>query len=345
MVDQVLARREAGLRLKAQAVLFRAAHHSMRLEIEAHPAKHPLREVRRSQVSRAAPSRTCWPCCAGRKTPRPPSPASGPFSSCRPRPQDRRPHPRQPPGGPAGCLLLAEQPVPDSARSAWLVCHNGRGPARQHHLASPIEQLAQWYEGEIERLFDDAPVRQADIQQLARIAATYPSLNVFSPNSPLTRRMPPATIRAPAPRRGLPDPPPSTRPKGRAVGGVAAQHRGWLPALRPRHRQRTRDRRRNAPVLRGHDPRKDHLDFAGCFSASMSLAKPPWRPPRLCRRTHFIPSRLLGYFDQLGWPPASLPFQPPRPARRAARTPSTWPPGCGRWQRVFTPPLGHPATW
>jgi DNA helicase-2/ATP-dependent DNA helicase PcrA len=44
---------------------------------------------------------------------------------------------------------------------------------------APIEQLAQWYEGEMDRLFDDAPVRQADIQQLARIAATYPSLERF----------------------------------------------------------------------------------------------------------------------------------------------------------------------
>jgi DNA helicase-2/ATP-dependent DNA helicase PcrA len=34
VVEQVLARREEGLKLKQQAVLFRAAHHSARLEIE-----------------------------------------------------------------------------------------------------------------------------------------------------------------------------------------------------------------------------------------------------------------------------------------------------------------------
>jgi DNA helicase-2/ATP-dependent DNA helicase PcrA len=34
VVEQVLARREAGIRLKAQAVLFRTAQHSVRLELE-----------------------------------------------------------------------------------------------------------------------------------------------------------------------------------------------------------------------------------------------------------------------------------------------------------------------
>jgi len=46
-----------------------------------------------------------------------------------------------------------------SSRAAW--------PA-------PLEQACRWYEAQLERLFEDARVRLADIQQLARIAATLP---------------------------------------------------------------------------------------------------------------------------------------------------------------------------
>ncbi len=41
-----------GIALKAQAVLFRASHHSAPLEIELDPPQHPVREVRRPQVPR-----------------------------------------------------------------------------------------------------------------------------------------------------------------------------------------------------------------------------------------------------------------------------------------------------
>ena len=97
--------------------------------------------------------------------------------------------------------------MPESSRGAWLAfAELLESPACQHHLAGPIEHLAQWYEGEMERLFDDAPVRQADIQQLARIAATYPNLERFLTELTSIRRTPPATSRRTAPRRGLPDP-------------------------------------------------------------------------------------------------------------------------------------------
>jgi DNA helicase-2/ATP-dependent DNA helicase PcrA len=42
-----------------------------------------------------------------------------------------------------------------------------------------FEQVCRWYETQMERLFDDARIRVADIQQLARIAATYPNLERF----------------------------------------------------------------------------------------------------------------------------------------------------------------------
>ena len=53
VVEAVLASREAGLALKTQAVLFRASHHSGPARSGADPAQHPLRQVRRTEVSRS----------------------------------------------------------------------------------------------------------------------------------------------------------------------------------------------------------------------------------------------------------------------------------------------------
>lgn len=37
----------------------------------------------------------------------------------------------------------------------------------------------RWYEAQMERLLEDAETRRADVQQLARIAATYPNQECF----------------------------------------------------------------------------------------------------------------------------------------------------------------------
>jgi hypothetical protein len=45
-----------------------------------------------------------------------------------------------------------------------------------------FDRICGWYQAQIERLHDDAEVRQADIEQLGRIAATYPTRSASSPN-------------------------------------------------------------------------------------------------------------------------------------------------------------------
>jgi DNA helicase-2/ATP-dependent DNA helicase PcrA len=42
-----------------------------------------------------------------------------------------------------------------------------------------IDVLLKWYEPQLERIYDDAPARKADLLQLRRIAATYPSRERF----------------------------------------------------------------------------------------------------------------------------------------------------------------------
>ncbi len=170
------------MKLKSQAVLFRAAHHSARLELEltrrnipfvkfgglkfleATHVKDVLALLRWAQNPR---DRVSWfrtiQLLAG----------IGPKSAARVLDHVA--------AAPPGCALLAEQPMPPAAQASWrefvaLIESLSRARAA---WPAPFEQACGWYEMQMERLFDDARIRLADIQQLARIAATYPSLERF----------------------------------------------------------------------------------------------------------------------------------------------------------------------
>ena len=173
VVEQTLARREAGVKLKHQAVLFRTSHHSARLEVEltrrqipfvkfgglkfleAAHVKDVLALVRWSQNLRDRVSgfRTLQLL-----------PGIGPKTAGRILENLAAAAP--------GCALLAEQPVPEAIRESWqafasLVESLGR-PACT--WPASFEAACRWYEGELERLHEDAPQRQIDIDQLARMA-------------------------------------------------------------------------------------------------------------------------------------------------------------------------------
>jgi len=76
VVEEVLARREAGIALKAQAVLFRASHHSATLEIELTRRNIPFVKFGGLNSSKRRTSRTCSRRCAGSRTRATASPAS-----------------------------------------------------------------------------------------------------------------------------------------------------------------------------------------------------------------------------------------------------------------------------
>jgi len=84
-------------------------------------------------------------------------------------------------GAVPGCALLAEQPVPEAVREAWATFAAMIESVRLSVGTWPavFEKLCQWYLDQIERLHDDGHVRRADIEQLTRIAATYPSQERF----------------------------------------------------------------------------------------------------------------------------------------------------------------------
>lgn len=181
VVEQVLARRETGVRLKSQAVLFRASHHSVRLEIELTRRNIPFVKFGGLKFLEAAHVKDVLAILRWAQNLRDRVsgfraiqllPGIGPKTAARILENLQAALP--------GCALLAEQPVTEGARLAWadfaaLVEHIGAGSA----WPAPVEQAALWYEAQMERLFEDATTRLADIQQLARIAATYPNQERF----------------------------------------------------------------------------------------------------------------------------------------------------------------------
>lgn len=182
VVEQTLERREAGTRLKQQAVLFRASHHSAQLEVELTRRQIPFVKFGGLKFLEAAHvkdllalmrwSQNLRDRVSGFRTLQL-LPGIGPKTAGRILENLAAAAP--------GCALLGEQPVPEPVRGTWasfasLVESLGR-PAAAWPAA--FEQACAWYRGELERLYEDAPQRQPDIEQLARMAAAYPSRERF----------------------------------------------------------------------------------------------------------------------------------------------------------------------
>jgi DNA helicase-2/ATP-dependent DNA helicase PcrA len=182
VVEQVLARREAGTKLKSQAVLFRASSHSARLELELTRRNIPFVKFGGLKFLEAAHvkdliavlrwSRNLKDRVSGFRAIQL-LPGIGPRTAARVLDNVAR--------APAGCALLAEQPVPENARACWQDIVPLVEAAGRHDAPWPgtIDQLSLWYLGRMEDLYDDAPIRRPDIEQLVHIAATYPNLDRF----------------------------------------------------------------------------------------------------------------------------------------------------------------------
>jgi DNA helicase-2/ATP-dependent DNA helicase PcrA len=182
IVERVLENRECGMALKQQAVLFRTSHHSGPLEVEltrrnipfvkfgglkfldsAH-IKDMLAMLRFAQNPRdrvagfrlmqllpgvgAASAQRALDLMADR---------SDPFSA------------------------LSDMPAPPRAGADWTdfvetLVQLGGGKAG---WPAEIEHARRWYEPHLDRIHEDASVRQADLLQLEQIASGYPSRERF----------------------------------------------------------------------------------------------------------------------------------------------------------------------
>ncbi|AOB30559.1 ATP-dependent DNA helicase [Bordetella sp. H567] len=182
VADQVLAQREAGATLKSQAVLFRASGHSAAVELELTRRNIPFVKFGGLRFLEAAHIKDLLALLRWAQNPR------GRMSGFRVA--------QLVPGiGPATAarLLDAMDSAPDplavlddfkpgsAAREDW------QGFAKVYKdlcapgLAWPadLDIALRWYAPHLERLYEDARVRKADLDQLARIASGYASRERF----------------------------------------------------------------------------------------------------------------------------------------------------------------------
>ena len=182
VVEQVLARRELGIALNSQAVLFRTSHHSARLEIELTRRNIPFVKFGGLKFLEAAHIKDVLSVLRWVENPRDRVagfrvlqllPGIGPRTAAQvldnlALAQDVM-------------MALGESRVPAAAAEGWKEFLGLVALLRPHTLPWPaeFESLRRWYAEPLERLHDDAQIRQTDIDQLEKIAATYPSRQRF----------------------------------------------------------------------------------------------------------------------------------------------------------------------
>ncbi len=306
VVGQALARREGALLLKSQAVLFRASHHSARLEIELSRRNVPFVKFGGLKFLEARHVKDVLAILRWASNPHDrvsgfralQLPAGiGPKTAGRL--LDRA-------GATPGATPLAACPAPESAAAAW-----PEFAALIDSIAAPsapwptgFDLARRWYEAQMERLFDDARARAADIQQLARIAATYPSLLRFL--TELTLDPPAAT----ADEAGVPLLDEdylilSTihSAKGREWAAVTLLNAvdGCVPSdMATGTSAEIEEERRLLYVAMTRA--RDHLDLLVPQRFYVSHQAGLGDRHVYASRTRFIPDRLLERFEQLSWP-------------------------------------------
>ncbi|OZI59614.1 ATP-dependent helicase [Bordetella genomosp. 11] len=182
VADQVLAQREAGATLKSQAVLFRASGHSAAVELELTRRNIPFVKFGGLRFLEAAHIKDLLALLRWAQNPR------GRMSGFRVA--------QLVPGvGPATAarLLDAMDGAPDplaaldafkpgsAAREDWQGFAQAYKDLCAPGLAWPadLDVALRWYAPHLERLYEDARVRRADLDQLARIASGYASRERF----------------------------------------------------------------------------------------------------------------------------------------------------------------------
>ncbi|MBU6440789.1 MAG: ATP-dependent helicase [Betaproteobacteria bacterium] len=181
VADEVLRQRERGMRLRQQAVLFRASQHSAALELELSRRGIPfvkfggLRFIDTAHVKDLL-SLLRW---AGNPRHRLAAfrvaqllPGIGPAQA------RRLIDALQTAADPVHALREFRPPAAaredwDALLALWLRLH---APAP---WPAPIELACSWYEAQLPRLHDDAPARAADLRQLAHIAGSYGNAERF----------------------------------------------------------------------------------------------------------------------------------------------------------------------
>ncbi|HMM47570.1 MAG TPA: ATP-dependent helicase [Thiobacillaceae bacterium] len=182
VIEQVLARREAGIALRQQAVLFRASHHSAMLEIELVRRNVPFVKFGGLKFLAASHIKDVLAVLRWIENPRDRiagfrmlqlMPGVGPKTAAQVLDLVANTSDLE--------MALKAARVPTAAEQAWrdfrMLVSALHG--RELPWPSEFEAIAAWYAPHLERLHEDAPIRQGDVDQLGAIARTYPSRQRF----------------------------------------------------------------------------------------------------------------------------------------------------------------------
>lgn len=183
-----------------------------------------------------------------------------------------------------------------------------------------IEQACRWYVAQMERLYEDALIRQADIEQLVRIAVTYPNRERFL--TELTLDPPDAT----SDEAGVPLLDEdylilSTihSAKGQEWTAVTLLNSvdGCIPSdMATGSTAEIEEERRLLYVAMTRA--KDHLDLMMPQRFYVSQQSGMGDRHVYSSRTRFIPNALLIHFEQVSWPAPVIQMQSNPESRKTA---------------------------
>jgi DNA helicase-2/ATP-dependent DNA helicase PcrA len=182
IVERVLENREAGDLLKQQAVLFRTSSHSGSLEVELTRRNIPFVKFGGLKFLDSAHIKDMLAALRFAQNPRDRVagfrlmqilPGVGPSSAQRV--LDVMAEHADP------ISALSDVPTPPRAGEDWLSFVRTMQDLRSGQAGWPAEigLARQWYEPHLDRIHEDATVRQADLMQLEQIASGYPSRERF----------------------------------------------------------------------------------------------------------------------------------------------------------------------
>jgi DNA helicase-2/ATP-dependent DNA helicase PcrA len=181
VVERVLAHRESGIDLKRQAVLMRAAHHSDLLEVELARRNIPFVKFGGLKFLEAAHVKDVLCLLRWAENPRDEIAAFrvvqlltglGPGHARKLQERFAAEH--------CDFASLPVLPVPAAARTEWpAFCELMLGLRRATQWQGQLGSVRRWYEPQLERLYDAAPLRAADLEQLEQLAAGHASRQSF----------------------------------------------------------------------------------------------------------------------------------------------------------------------
>jgi DNA helicase-2/ATP-dependent DNA helicase PcrA len=182
VVEKILERREEGLSLKSQAVLFRASNHSGPLEVELTRRNIPFVKYGGLKFLEAAHIKDMLAFLRWAENPRDRLsgfrviqllPGAGPATAAKvlQRIGERT----------DAAEALAEIKPPSASAEHWPAFVETLGLVRGRAAGWPAELdlVRRWYEPHLDRIHEDASLRQPDLLQLVQIASTYPTRERF----------------------------------------------------------------------------------------------------------------------------------------------------------------------